>query len=128
MPSSSPTFLLQSPGTEAEFSAYFDLRWRILRQPWQQPRGSEQDELESSSFHLTAVCDQQVVGVERLHSPSPKTGQVRYMAVSPQFSRRGIASQILMALETQASSQGLQELRLNARETALGFCRHHLLG
>jgi len=30
--------ILRRPTSPDEWDAYFDLRWRILRQPWRQPR------------------------------------------------------------------------------------------
>ena len=39
------------PSIDAEWQAYFDLRWQVLRAPWNQPRGSEQDGLEDTSEH-----------------------------------------------------------------------------
>jgi len=44
--------ILQSPRSPSEWDTYFDLRWRILRQPWGQPRGSERDSEDDSAFHL----------------------------------------------------------------------------
>ncbi|MEJ2362384.1 MAG: thioesterase, partial [Gammaproteobacteria bacterium] len=41
-------YTYKSPQTKQEWQAYFDLRWRILRAPWQQARGSERDDLEAS--------------------------------------------------------------------------------
>ncbi len=32
---------IRSPKTELEWVNYYDLRYRILRQPWNQPIGSE---------------------------------------------------------------------------------------
>jgi len=34
------------PETAVDRERYFDLRWRVLREPWQQPRGSERDDRE----------------------------------------------------------------------------------
>ena len=57
---------IKQPKTEKEFEAYYDLRWRVLREPWQQLKGSEKDELENESFHIMA-CDENnnIVGVGR---------------------------------------------------------------
>ena len=44
--------ILRSPTSPDEWDAYFDLRWRILRLTWNQPRGSECDSLDDSAFHL----------------------------------------------------------------------------
>ena len=34
----------RSPNTDLEFEAYYELRWRVLRKPWGQARGTEHDE------------------------------------------------------------------------------------
>ena len=46
--------LVASPRTPKEFEEYYDLRWRILRAPWQQPRGSEKDDWEHLADHVSA--------------------------------------------------------------------------
>jgi hypothetical protein len=43
---------LAKPKSPDEWDAHFDLRWRILRQPWGQPRGSECDSVDDSAFYL----------------------------------------------------------------------------
>ncbi len=45
-------FTLAQPRTAQEWESYFDLRWRVLREPWGQPRGTERDDLDAESFHL----------------------------------------------------------------------------
>ena len=35
---------IRSPKTTDEWQEYYDLRYRVLRQPWNQPRGSERNE------------------------------------------------------------------------------------
>src|SRR5437868_8913026 len=74
--------LPRSPASPAEWDAYFDLRWRLLRHPWGQPRGSERDSLEDSAIHLLATDDTgRALACGRLHLNSPTEAQVRYMAV-----------------------------------------------
>jgi predicted GNAT family N-acyltransferase len=115
-----------TPTTQQDFDQYFDLRWRILREPWQQPRGSEQDELENSSSHLM-VCDENnhVIGVGRLHASSNTQGQIRYMAVATTHQGKGIGSLLLTELENIARSQSFESILLHAREVALPFYVHH---
>ena len=55
-----------SPKTEEEFEKYYELRWRILRKPWNQPLGSERDDDEDNSFHLMAIENNKTLGVARL--------------------------------------------------------------
>ncbi|MAD76256.1 MAG: thioesterase [Rheinheimera sp.] len=116
------TWLLTSPKTPEHWHAYYQLRWQVLRAPWQQPPGSEQDELEAQAYHLMLIdANGGVQAVGRLHQLDDITGQIRYMAVADSARGRGAGNQILHALEQQAVTRGLTLLQLNAREQAVGF-------
>src|SRR5437660_4239167 len=86
-----PNILPRSPASPAEWEAYFDLRWRILRRPWDQPRGSERDPLDDSAFHLLITGDDnaRALACGRLHLNSPSEAQIRYMAVDENVQGRG---------------------------------------
>ncbi len=113
---------LISPESAEDFKRYYDLRWQLLRKPWQQPRGSEQDELEHQSFHVMCVDnDNSIVGIGRLHTISDTEAQIRYMAVANNHQRQGIGQQLLEALENRANQQGIHIITLHARESAIGF-------
>lgn len=117
---------VREPRSEAEWQALFDLRWRVLRAPWNQPRGSERDELEAVATHRVAIDDRgRLIGVGRLHPVDPGTGQIRYMAVEPGHERRGVGTGILTALEAAARAENLQTIRLHARESAVVFYLQH---
>ena len=62
-----------------------------------------------------------VIAVGRLEKSSQFTGQIRFMAVSPEVQGLGLGRQIIAALEQQAKILGITELTLNARENALSF-------
>lgn len=111
-----------APATDEEFEKYFDLRWRILREPWQQPRGSEKDELEHGSHHVM-VCDEnnQVIGVGRLHAATDTQGQIRYMAVDTARQGKGIGGLLLKELERIAKEKKFSSILLHARENAVPF-------
>jgi N-acetylglutamate synthase-like GNAT family acetyltransferase len=115
-----------TPETTEEFANYFDLRWRILREPWQQPHGSEKDELEDISHHVM-ICDDtgQAIGVGRLHAASDSQGQIRYMAVANTHQGKGVGSMLLNALENIARENNFRSILLHAREIALPFYLHH---
>lgn len=116
------TITIKQPETEKEFSDYYELRWRVLREPWNHPRGSEKDELENESFHIMAVDENnKVVGVGRLHFNTETEAQIRYMAVAPEYETRGIGTSILEALEAKARQQQCKTIALHARENAVGF-------
>jgi N-acetylglutamate synthase-like GNAT family acetyltransferase len=116
---------LREPKTEEEFRLYYDLRWRILREPWTQARDSARDEHERDAVHIMALEDGNLMGVGRLHFNSPEEAQVRYMAVEKGHARRGIGGLILEALELNARQRGAKTIVLNARESAIPFYARH---
>ena len=62
---------LREPKTADDFALYYDLRWRILREPWTQDRESSKDEHEALAVHLMAWVDNKLVGVGYVdHLPS----------------------------------------------------------
>ncbi len=113
---------LRPPKTESEFEAYYAFRWRILREPWSQPLGSEKDEFEREAVHL-AAWDQagRIVGVGRLHRLDKSAGQIRYMAVDPAQRSLGVGKALLQELEQRAIECGIREIRLNSRQDAVPF-------
>jgi ribosomal protein S18 acetylase RimI-like enzyme len=114
------------PVTAEDFRRYYDLRWKILRAPWDQPRGSERDARDAHSTHLMLVDDgQRLLGVGRLHFNTIREAQIRYMAVDTPQQRQGLGSLLLRELESRARSLGAATIVLDARESALGFYRKH---
>jgi predicted GNAT family N-acyltransferase len=102
------------------------LRWKTLRAPWNQPRGSETDPLDPTATHLMAVDSGQcILGVGRLHFSTIGEARIRYMGVATGCRRRGIGTLILFALEEKAIGLGATRIVLDAREVALGFYRKH---
>ncbi len=113
---------LRAPNTTDEFSQYYQLRWEILRKPWQQPLGSEQDEQENNAVHRMIIDEQgKVLAVGRLEKSSHQQGQIRYMAVDDKSKGQGLGQQIISELESQANKLGMKKICLNARDTAVGF-------
>ncbi len=111
----------RAPKTKKEFQQYYQLRWQLLRAPWQQPEGSERDELEDQAIHRALFDKQQIVAVGRLHFVEQSRAQIRYMAVSDNVQSLGYGSILLSALEQEAQLRGASKISLQAREAALGF-------
>jgi len=107
--------------SDDEFKQYYNLRWRILRKPWDQPEGSEKDKLEDACIHIIAKDDEIVIGIGRLQFNSKDEAQIRYMAIEPEHERQGIGKQIVAALEKQARDKNRTTIILDAREPAVGF-------
>ena len=113
---------IRSPETEAEFAAYYELRWEALRGPWGQPRGSERDEIDPTATHVAGYDEaKRLVCVGRLHAVEAGVGQVRYMAVESSLRGCGLGQAVLDELERLAKRQGMTAIRLDARESAVGF-------
>ena len=116
--------ILQSPRSPSEWDAYFDLRWRILRQPWGQPRGSERDSEDDSAFHLLLMdAAGKALACGRLHLTALGEAQLRYMAVDERARGCGYGGRILEALEAEARGRGVRKIVLNARDNAVAFYR-----
>ena len=114
--------LIRTPTTESEFEAYYAFRWKTLREPWNQPRGSEKDEFEGEAIHLAAWDETgSLVGVGRLHRVIGNCGQIRYMAVDPDQRSHGVGRAILRELERRATESGIREIKLNSRQDAVPF-------
>jgi ribosomal protein S18 acetylase RimI-like enzyme len=113
---------ITEPKTKEDFDKYYDLRWRVLRKPWDQPRGSEKDDLEDESIHLMACqIGGGVCGVVRAHFNSPGAAQIRYMAVDEPYRAKGIGSKLLAEIEKRIKAKGGRQVLLNARENAVEF-------
>jgi GNAT superfamily N-acetyltransferase len=112
---------IRSPEGPEELEKYYDLRWRILRQPWSQERGGERDDHEAEAIHIAAWCNDTIVGVGRAHFTGPEEAQIRYMAVESDMQGRGIGSRILSELEQRAYAAGARKIILNARDRAVHF-------
>ena len=118
--------IIKQPKTKKEFENYYDLRWRVLRELWQQPRGSEKDDMENESFHVMA-CDEdnKVTGVGRLHFNNETEAQIRYMAVDPEHANKGTGELILRTLEEKTKQEKCENIVLDARENAISFYEKH---
>jgi thioesterase domain-containing protein len=116
---------LRSPKTVEELTRYYQLRWQILRKPWGQEQGSEQDEHEQQAIHKMVINEQgEILAVGRLEKRGKYQGKIRFMAVSEKNQGQGLGQQIINALEQEASQLGMKEIALNARENAIGFYQH----
>ena len=117
-----PGIEIVAPESADDLIRYFRLRWQLLREPWNQPPGSEKDELEKVSHHLMArTADGEIVSVGRLHFPDVATAQIRYMATKDSHRRRGIGAALATRLENIAVTLGARTIVANAREPAVPF-------
>ena len=115
-------FEIKQPKTEEEFKRYYQLRWQLLRAPWNQPEGSEIDDIEDRCFHLMAVDDNnEVIAVARLQFNSDDEAQIRYTAVDKTYERQGIGRELIKSMEAYAGESARRKIVLDAREPTVGF-------
>jgi N-acetylglutamate synthase-like GNAT family acetyltransferase len=98
-----------------------DLRYAILRQPWNKPRETATDEQELSSINAYIEDNGGVVACGRLQNNGGGMGQIRYMAVDARYQGKGLGKLIVAKLEEEAKRIGLTTIELQARENALQF-------
>lgn len=108
--------------TQQEIEAIIDLRYKILRQPWDQPRDTGTDTLENTSINAF-IADQNslVLACGRLQENENKIGQIRFMAVDGSQQGKGLGKKIVEFLEVKGKEMGLKKIELQARENAVEF-------
>ena len=118
--------IVRPPKTEEEFKRYRDLRWRILRAPWNQPRITEQDDFDSNDFPIM-VCevDGIPIGVGRAHFSSKNEAQIRSISVEPAWEGKGIGSIVLKELEIIVIAKGARRIIIHSRSSAVEFYKKH---
>lgn len=110
------------PTTAEQLERYYLLRWRVLREPFQRPRGSEQDEYDQVGIHRMVVNSAgEAIAVGRLHFNSPEEAQIRFMAAAPEYRGQGHGVAILDELEQLARREGAKHVVINSRDNTLGF-------
>lgn len=112
--------IISSPTSDQDFDTYYKLRWKILRQPWNQPPGSEKDNLENISRHFIGISDHCIIAVGRLHFED-SSAVIRYMGVDTPHQGKGIGTKLLVYIENEAIRQKATEIKLNAREQYSNF-------
>ncbi len=112
---------IKSPQSDAEWKAYYALRFNVLREPWNQPLGSEILSDEDQAIHAIAIDNGEVASVARMHESASKQGQVRCVATATKAQGKGIGKAIMAYLEEKAIEKGWTEIVLEARENAVPF-------
>jgi N-acetylglutamate synthase-like GNAT family acetyltransferase len=112
---------IKSPQNDADWNAYYALRFSVLREPWNQPVGSEVLADEDQAIHAIAVENGEILGVARMHESAEKQGQVRCVATATKAQGKGIGKAIMAYLEEKAKQKGWGEIVLEARENAVPF-------
>lgn len=112
---------IRAPKTELEWEEYYDLRYRILRKPLSQERGSEKNDGDATGEHFAVFEDSKILAIARLDYQENKTAQVRFVAVEENLQGKGIGKIIMKEIELQCKKQKIEKIILHARDYAVDF-------
>jgi len=76
---------------------------------------------EESQFHISAICNQKIVGTVVLKPVSKTRIKLWQMAVGSHLQSNRIGKELVLFAENLAKSQGFQEIEMIARMSALNF-------
>jgi len=113
--------IIRQPLSTEDFDLMYNLRWRILRKPWNQPIGSEKDDIENESHPFIVNLNEKIVATARFHKNTEKEGQIRYLAVEKEYRKKRIATKLIRYIEGFAISLGVSGIIVNVRKTAKEF-------
>ena len=113
--------VIKAPETAMEWEDYYDLRFRILREPLGQPRGSERNEGDETGIHFALYEDGVLKAIARLDRNGEKTAQVRFVAVETDQQGAGYGRRIMEETEKEAKKRGDTKMVLHARDYAVDF-------
>ena len=112
---------IRSPKTDKEWIEYYDLRYRVLREPWNQPIGSERNEGDASEQHFALYKGINLFAVGRLDKCEGEKLQIRFMAVEKNEQGSGYGKMLMIEMEKYCRNNKVNEIILHARESAIPF-------
>lgn len=113
---------IKTPITREDFKAYYTLRYKVLREAFGHPKGTEKDDYEPISEHFMAVNEKgEVVGVVKLYEKAEGVGYISHLAVATEHQHKGIGHQLLQTVERRARERGFRVLGTMARVTATAY-------
>jgi ribosomal protein S18 acetylase RimI-like enzyme len=114
-------YKVQIANNQNQIDAIIDLRYDILRKPWNQPKETSTDGMEDIAINAFIEDNGAVVACGRLQENGNGLGQIRYMSVHPNYQGKGLGKLIVTKLEEEAKRIKLTAVELQARENALKF-------
>ena len=98
------------------------LRYKMLRLPWNQSIETATDNLELKSVNVYIENEvKEITACGRLQENENQIGQIRFMAVSDDYQGKGLGKLIVISLEKSAKELNLKSIELQARDNAVDF-------
>lgn len=112
---------IRIPENEQEWEDYYDLRYRVMRKPLNQPRGSEKNEGDETGIHFALYENDVLKAIARLDEVDMDICQTRFVAVESDEQGKGYGKLIMYAVEQEAAEKGYTKMILHARDYAVDF-------
>lgn len=112
---------IKAPETKQEWESYYDLRYRILREPLNQARGTERNEGDATGIHFALYEQETLIAVARLDQLDLITFQARWVAVEKNQQGKGFGKLIMEAMEANVIALGGKSIMLQSRDYAVDF-------
>lgn len=112
---------IRIPKSPEEWENYYDLRYRVLRAPLNQERGSERNEGDASGHHFALYDSGILKAIARLDRADDGVAQTRFVAVELESQGKGYGKHIMLDVERAASERGDHLMILHARDYAVIF-------
>jgi predicted GNAT family N-acyltransferase len=112
---------IKTPETTGEWEAYYDLRYRILRAPLNQVRGTERNEGDATGIHFALYEHETLTAVARLDKLDDNTFQARWVAVENNQQGKGFGKLIMEEMEAKVKALGGKSIMLQSRDYAVDF-------
>ena len=116
--------IITTPKSREEFKAYYALRYRVLREKFGLPKGTEKDDYEPISLHFIAVDDkkeEEIIGAVKMFEKAPGIAQFSHLAVAENYQGKGIGRMLVDMVEEKAHQMGYKVIGTSTRLTATGF-------
>jgi len=113
--------IIRKPLSPEDYELMYDLRWRVLTEPWNHPRGSEKDDSDTESYPFIVTLNEKIVAIARFHIANEGEGCIEYLAVEKEYRKKRIASKLMRYIEGFSISLGLTDIILIAWKTAKEF-------
>lgn len=111
----------RSPGNQKEWDAYYDLRYRVLREPWKRPRGSERNSGDTSALHFATYLGSELKAIARADLIDYKQIQIRFVATENGQQGKGYGKRVMLSIENHFKDSQIKELILQSRENSVKF-------
>ncbi|MES2587379.1 MAG: GNAT family N-acetyltransferase [Bacteroidota bacterium] len=112
---------IRTPNSPLEWDNYYDLRYRVLRKPLNQPLGTEKNEGDASGIHFAFYENKILKAIARLDLQGNKIAQVRFVAVESEQQGSGFGKKIMLEIEDYCKENDIQKIILHARDYAVDF-------